>query len=342
MLKNIKRYNEDIKHVLACNDLKKLKNKSVLVIGINGLIGSALIDVLNYLNTNEDFSIKIVGTVRNKSKILDRFNSYDMQIYEQDINNKIEINEHIDYIINTASNSHPKMFSIDPVGTMVANFVGTKNLLDFAVEKEVERFLYVSSGEIYGQGADNINSFDENYCGKIVSTSPRSCYPVSKLSAETLCCSYSQQYKVDTVIARPCHVYGPTQQDSDSRASAQFILNVINNQDIVMKSEGTQIRSYMHVLDCATGLLTILLKGENCNAYNVANNNSILSIREMAEKIASVNDKKVVFDIPTEKEKSGYNPVTRSVLNGKKLEDIGWKPYFNFDDGILETINCMK
>ena len=343
MLNDIKKYNNGIRRVLEVNKFEKINNSTVMIFGINGLIGSAIVDVLNYLNEYEEYSIKIIGTVRNKKKTLDRFKNYkNLIIVEQDIVNPIVLRNKVDYVINCASNSHPQKFSTDPVGTMVTNFIGTKNVLDFGLKKKVKRILFVSSGEIYGQATTNIDSFDEEYNGKINSMNSRSCYPISKLSAETLCASYKEQFDVDSVVVRPCHTYGPTQQDSDSRASAQFIRDVLNDKDIIMKSDGSQVRSYCYVLDCVTGILSALLYGEICSAYNIANNNSVLSIREMAEKIAINAQKKVVFEIPSDSEKKGYNPVTRSVLNGSKLEKIGWRPCYSFDEGIKETIDIMK
>lgn len=344
MLKNIKRYNKNIEKAIMNNgNFEELKNKSILITGANGLIASCIIDILNWLNVNRNYNIEIKALVRNKAHLLEKFKEYNnFEVIEQDVVDEIKYNKNIDYIIHAASNSHPKSFSEDPVGTMLGNFIGMKNILDFAVNNNCKRVEYISSGEIYGQAIENINAFDENYSGKIDSTSARSCYPISKLASETLCVSYSQQYKVETVISRPCHCYGPTQTENDSRVSAQFINNILNNKDIIMKSDGLQVRSYCYVVDCAIAILTVLIKGESGNAYNIANSNSILSIKEMAETIAKKYNKKVIFELPSDTEKRGYNPVTKSVLDVNKIEKIGWNPCWNFEDGITETIEIMK
>ena len=343
MINNYELYLKGIKKVLTKNTFPELKNKKVLVTGINGMIASAIIDILNYLNEYENYEIKIIGIVRNKKNLLERFkNIKNLEIIEQDISKPLEFKKDIDYIINAASNADPSKFGADPVGTIETNFIGTKNLLDFAKVNNVKRLLYVSSGEIYGQGSIDIQAFDENYRGFIDSTNPRSCYPIGKLSAETLCVSYAKQYNLEVVIARPSHTYGPTQKITDSRASSQFITDVINDKDIIMKSEGKQIRSYTYVLDCVTGILRILISGNNSEAYNIANKNSVLSIREMAEDIAHANNKKIIFELPTDSEKASYNPVTRSVLDGTKLVSIGWIPLYTFKEGIKETIDILK
>ena len=280
MLNNFDVYNKNIeKAILANNNFESLKNKSILITGANGLIASSIIDVLNWLNINQDYNIRIIALMRNKEKMLDRFKEYkNFYIIEQDVTNPIKYNEEVDYIIHAASNSHPRSFALDPVGTMLANFMGINNILDFAYKNKVKKVEYISSGEVYGQGDANLDSFIEDYNGKINSTNPRSCYPLSKLASETLCVSYYEQYNVNTVIARPCHVYGPTQTKEDSRVIAQFINNVLNNEDIIMKSEGLQVRSYCYVIDCVTAILTILIKGKSGNAYNIANSSSNLSI----------------------------------------------------------------
>ena len=272
MIKDIKLYNDNIKKVLKNNKFLELKDKKILITGANGLIGSAIIDLLNYLNCNEKYNIKIIAMVRDKQKALSRIKQYEnCEIIEQDITNEIKYDENIDYIIHAASNAHPQAYANDPVGTMLGNFIGVNNILKFAIKHKCKKVEYISSGEVYGEGSEEIESFDENYVGRVKSMDIRSCYPLSKLSAETLCISYSEQYNIQTVIARPCHIYGPTQTEKDSRVSAQFIRNALKKEDIIMKSAGKQLRSYCYVLDCVTGILTILTKGENTNAYNIAN-----------------------------------------------------------------------
>ncbi len=343
MIKNLEIYNEGISKVLKVNNLDTLRGKTILITGANGLIGSAIIDILNYLNVHEDYGMKIIAIVRNRLNILERMKKYEkLVIVEQDITQEMKYNEKVDYIIHAASNANPMRFSQDPVGTMLGNFIGMNQICKFAKEHNCKRVEYISSGEVYGEGDKDVEKFEENYIGKINSMNVRSCYPLSKLASETLGISYSEQYNIECVIARPCHTFGPTQTESDSRASAQFIRNVLNDEDIIMKSEGLQLRSYCYVLDCAIGILLILIKGKNSNAYNIANKNSIVTIREMAEIIAQKANKKVIFDTPSQVEKRGYNPITKSILDGSKLEQLGWTPCYDFEEGIEETLKIMK
>ena len=344
MINNNNLWYKNIDRVLdSNNNFEKLRNKTVLITGVNGMIASAINDIIFVLNKKYNYNTKVLGLMRSKKRELPRFKEYIFYTgIEQDVLDSIKIEQKVDYIIHAASNADPKSFSEYPVDTMMANIFGLKNMLDLARKNEAERILFVSSGEIYGQGSNDIMSFSEEYLGKLTILNSRSCYPISKIASETLCTAYYEQYGVDCVIARPCHTYGPTQSEKDSRAASQFIRDVVNGKDIVMKSEGKQVRSYCNVLDCASGILTILCKGTNCNAYNVANNKSIVSIRDFAEKLVKLGNSQLLFEIPNEKEKKSYNPVTRSVLDGSKLESIGWKPIYDIDEGIKMTLEIMK
>lgn len=115
-------------------------------------------------------------------------------------------------------------------------------------------------------------------------------------ATETLCVAYAQQYGLDIVVARPCHTYGEHFTEKDNRVFAQFIRNAVAGENIVMKSLGEQCRSWLYVEDCAMAILDILQKGSNCEAYNVADKNSCITIRELAGIIADVANVKVVID----------------------------------------------
>ncbi|MFU0799093.1 MAG: dTDP-glucose 4-6-dehydratase/UDP-glucuronic acid decarboxylase [Xylanivirga thermophila] len=340
-------YREDLQSILDSNlELKKMRECSILVTGASGMIGSFIVDTFMFFNEILNYKINIFAMGRDRVSLEKRFKSHCKNPYfhilQQDINSKLVYAYCFDFIIHAASNAYPKVFSIDPVGTIMGNVLGTYNLLEYARQRGIKRFLFISSGEVYGQGTKDISEFVESYSGYVDSTNPRSCYPNAKRTAETLCISYTKQYNIDTVIARPCHTYGPTATLKDSRVSSQFIRNVIDGKDIVMKSQGLQLRSYCYVPDCVSGILTILLNGQTGNAYNIANKDCIVTIRKMAENIADISDRKIVFEIPNEVEKSGYNPVIKSILNANKLERLGWKAKYNMNNGLERTINILN
>lgn len=189
------------------------------------------------------------------------------------------------------------------------------------------------------------NSPVANYKGELYGfvdiLNPRACYPSSKRAAETLCAAYKKEYGVDVVIIRPGHVYGPTMTDTDNRASSQFPRDVKAGKNIIMKSAGTQLRSYCYVLDCATAILTVLLNGESGEAYNVSNKNSVVTIREMAEAFAEVGGKKLIFEEATKAESASFNLMQNSSLTSEKIEALGWSAQFDMLSGARRTLNSM-
>ena len=180
----------------------------------------------------------------------------------------------------------------------------------------------------------------ETHSGYVNCLNPRACYPSSKRASETLCIAYKEQYGVNVVIARPCHIYG-TDIERDDRAFAQFLRRVKVGEDVIMKSEGRQVRSYCHVEDCALALFWILLRGSNGEAYNIANCESVVSIKELAEMIARMGSKRVVLDLPSEQEAKGYSVIQRAVLNPSKLESLGWKPRIALEEGVRRILDSF-
>lgn len=326
---------------------EKLDNCSVMVTGAAGMLGSGIVDVLLYLNEYRNYHITIFALGRTEKKLVDRFGAYAKKDYFQilplDISKELSLDEDVDYVIHAASNADPYMMANYPVDTLLANVVGMNNILDLAKRKQAKRVLYVSSGEMYGQPDDTlINGFYEGYCGVVDYSNPRSCYPSGKRAAEVLCQSYISQYGSDVVIVRPCHCYGPTMTKTDSRAMSQFFRKVINGEDIVLKSDGTLERSHCYVTDAAYAMFTVLLTGENGGAYNIADKASVASIREVASLIADQKGKQVLFDLPGDVEKRGFSKVVRAVLDGSKLETLGWKPQIHLEDGVAATVSILE
>lgn len=318
-----------------------LSHTNILVTGATGLIGGCLVDVL-MAHTPMDYHVYASG--RNRDRAMKRFERYSnnshFHFVSYDVMSPLSSEIHFDYIIHAASNASPNFFATKPVEIIKANIDGVSNLIEYGLSHGMKRFLYVSSGEVYGEGDGR--SFDEDYSGYVNPTNPRSCYPSSKRAAETLCVSYVSEYGADVVIARPSHTYGPHFTESDNRVYAQFIRNVLRDEDIVMKSTGEQYRSWCYVVDCVSALLYILFRGEKGNAYNIADASSNISIMELAMMIADIGNRKVVKEIPDDIEKRGFNPVTKSVFLTSKLEDLGWKVTGNMRDKMYSCIEELR
>ena len=330
-------------------DFNKLKCKSLLISGASGLIGSFLIDVLMYLNTNCQLECTIYALCRDRDKFNKRFNKYLnnnlLKCIIGDINYPVNMNmdiDRIDYVLHLASNTHPNAYAIRPIETINTNIIGTKNMLDLAEKYNAERFVFASTCEIYGENKGDIDKFSEDYLGYINCNSLRAGYPESKRCGEAMCQAYISQKDMNIVIARFARTYGPTMLMSDSKAISQFLKNGIKKEDIVLKSEGKQLYSYTHVADAVSGLLKIMFDGRSGEAYNIADEKSNISLRDLAEIIARESDSKVVFDMPNKVEQAGFSKVTKSILDASKLKRLGWFAQYDIKKGINNTLKILK
>ncbi len=345
MLKYTEEYEKGIEATIEhVPDIELLKNSKILITGACGLICSALVDTLMELNVKHHFNMSVYAAGRSKEKFNDRFKHWNGQnnlsFFQynamEPINSKIKF----DYIIHGASNANPDMYMTQPVETMLANILGVNYLMKYMISTQKARFLYISSSEVYGKKKSGAQYKEEDYSYLDI-LNPRACYPSSKRAAETLCAAYKEEYNIDYVVVRPGHIYGPTMTASDNRASSQFPRAVKAGENIVMKSEGSQLRSYCYVLDCTSAILTVLVKGKTGEAYNISNKNSIVTIRQMAEMFAKTSNKKLCFEIASIDESKSYNLMNNSSLCGKKLEELGWKGIYDLETGVRSTLASL-
>lgn len=337
-------YLDDIQSVLSSTvDWSKLRNKTVLIAGATGMIGSFLIDVLMKL----DVGCNVVALGRSSERARKRFNCYlgkdNFSFFSVDINqDEIPAIDTVHFIIHAASNTHPVAYSTDPIGTIETNVLGTNNLLRFAVNSNTERFVFLSSVEIYGENRGDIEKFSEDYCGYIDCNTLRAGYPESKRVGESLCQAYLSKHELDFVIPRLSRVYGPTQLKTDSKAISQFINCAINGENIILKSEGNQYFSYTYVADAVSGIIYCLLNGKKGEAYNVSDEKSNILLRDLAGIAAKHAGVKVVFELPSDVERKGFSKATKAIMDNTKIKRLGWHPKYPIGDGMIRTIEIKR
>jgi nucleoside-diphosphate-sugar epimerase len=326
---------------------ESLKGKRILVTGATGMLCSPIVDMFLFLNREKGYGIKIYLAGRSQESAFERFQSFSLEDglaffpYDATRTDELEIDSEIDYIIHGASNASPQLYMERPVETMLANIVGLSRMLDLAKANPAGRLLYVSSSEVYGQKKDS-EPFSEADYGYLDILHERAGYPSSKRAGESLCVAYQMQYGVDSVIVRPGHIYGPSIRDSDQRASAQFTRTAIAGEDVVLKSKGSQLRSYCYSLDCASAIITVLLSGVAANAYNISNPDSICTISEIAEAIAQAADVKIRYDQSGASGQLANSLMENSSLKSDKLEALGWKPTFDLQHGTARMISTLR
>lgn len=340
---------EDFRFILSHKlPWEKFNNKTLLISGANGFIPSYLIKFLLYANDKRKTQLKIIGIARNKKRAEKRFREYsrrnDFKLIFQDISDPIKIKREINFLVHAASQASPKYYNVDPVGTLKANTLGTYNLLELSRKNPVESFLFISAGEVYGIN-NQIAKTNETSYGYLNPMDVRSCYAESKRISETMCVAYHHQYQVPAKIVRLYHTYGPDILLDDGRVFADFVSNIINNENIIMKSEGKTVRSFCYIADAISGFLTVLLKGRNAQAYNLANEKATISIRTLAETLVNLYPQKKLRVVIRKRDKEDQYLESKIMVNKPdtaKLTALNWKPHFGIKDGFRRTIESFS
>ena len=316
---------------------KELQGKSFLITGATGLIGSALINALKTID-----NVKIIAQVRDLKKAQSKFGN-EIEYIVCDIKDLPINNLRVDYIVHAASITQSASFINNPVEVIRTNIEGTSRVLDFAKENKIKGLVYLSTMEVYGNpiSSKKIKEDNEAY---IDLEKARSSYPESKRLCEALCIAYNKEYGVSTKIARLTQTFGPGVEYNDNRVFAQFARCVIENKDIVLKTKGETCRDYLYIDDAVNAIITLLINGEDGSIYNVANEDTYISIYEMAHMVASKFGEgiKVIVENNEDVEKIGYAPTLNMDLDTSKLKALGWSAQTDLETAFLNTIEFMK
>jgi len=295
----------------------------------------------------QKLNVRVVAVVRNYHRFSQKFKRHlersDLICIEEDINNPLDLPHKVDYIIHAASQASPKYYAKDPVGTLSANILGTAHLLELARSHQVEGFLYFSSAEVYGDATCTPTA--ETDYGYLDPLAVRSCYAESKRMGENMCVSWHHQYGVPAKIVRPFHTYGPGMRLDDGRVYADFVGDVVNNRDIVLKGDGSARRSFCYIADATAGFWMALLSGENGQAYNIGNPDADISIRDLAGLISGLYPEKSISVVCEDRKKiEGYLPSLISVIcpDITRARNLGWLPVTSLENGFRKTIESYQ
>lgn len=332
---------QDIADICEDNniDWEALQGKNVLVTGATGLLGKLIVKALSAKG-----GINITAMARNREKAEKIFALYNnVHIEICDIRNLEDINTDIDYIIHCASITDSKMFVSQPVDTFLTAVEGTNNILKLGVRKKCSGIVYVSSMEVYGTPQTD-EKISENHSTNLDCMNVRSCYPESKRACENLCCAYARQYGIKIMTARLTQTFGAGVSYDDSRVFAEFARCAVEKRDIILHTKGETKRSYLYTADAVRAVLTIMLSGDTCHAYNIANENTYCSIYEMAELVAEnngngkINVRCELDDIS----KFGYAGHLKMNLDTSAVRKLGWNPVCSLEqmfDRMIEAWN---
>lgn len=325
-----------------------MAGSTVLVTGAAGFLASAVVRVLLHLNATRHLNMTILAFARSEAKVRRLFQAEldagDLTFLQGDVCEPPPWDGPLEYIFHAASLASPNHYGTNPVGVILPNVQGTRLLLELARERHNRGFLFFSSSEVYGE-VTRLPIAETDY-GWLDPTAPRSCYAESKRLGETLCVAYHKQYGVPARIVRPFHTYGPGMDLHDVRVFSEFVANVVARRDIQLKSSGEATRSFCYLSDAVRGFFTVLLRGEPGVAYNVSDDGGEISIKALAQLVASLYPElclKVVLadqNLPGDGHPKGYlqSTITRQHADVSQLRALGWIPQISIPNGFKRTI----
>lgn len=346
MLRKIYTKEDDYLEVEDSNiEWKEFKNSTILITGANGMIASAIIEFLLYLN-KKNLNINIVGLVRNLEKAKEKFSETSHEklvLIEHDIRKPFKkYSCKVNYVIHAASLASPKYYGEYPCEIIEANSVGTSNMLKFANENKAI-FLFVSSGEVYGIPEKNAPLTEKDF-GYLDPMKLRSCYAESKRIGEAMCVAWGNQHGLDVRVVRPFHTFGPGMQKNDGRIFSDLIESIESKSAIELNSDGLAKRSYCYITDALKGIFLIINKGKSLEAYNLGNPENTITVRELSTKLTSFFKlPKLIINVSKTSE-AGYlkSPVKEIVPNIEKLKELGWKPEVSIIEAFYRTLKLRE
>ena len=305
---------------------------NIVITGGSGFVGSYLCEKL----INDGHKIIVIDNLLTGSteNINDLLNNKNFSFIEQDVQDHIEIEDKVDYVLHFASAASPKAYTEHPVNTLKAGSVGTINTLGLAKKHSAE-YLLASTSEVYGDPL--ISPQNEEYWGNVNPNGERSMYDEAKRFAEAAVATYSRSYGLKTKIVRIFNTYGPRMQLNDGRVVTNFIVQALRNEDITIYGDGTQTRSFSYVEDTVAGIIS-LMNSTEYDVFNIGNPNE-MTVGQLAEKIIKLTDSTSeikYLELPNDDPKQRKPDITKAKTK------LNWEPKVNLDEGLAKTISWVK
>ena len=305
---------------------------NVVITGGSGFVGSYLCEQL----INDGHKIIVIdnlltGSTENINNLVDNKN---FSFIEHDVQNHIEIEDKVDYVLHFASAASPKAYTEHPVNTLKAGSVGTINTLGLAKKHSAE-YLLASTSEVYGDPL--ISPQNEEYWGNVNPNGERSMYDEAKRFAEAAVATYSRSYGLKTKIVRIFNTYGPRMQLNDGRVVTNFIVQALRNENITIYGDGSQTRSFSYVEDTVAGIIS-LMNSTEYDVFNIGNPNE-MTVGQLAEKIIELTDSTSeikYFELPND------DPKQRKPDINKAKTKLNWEPKVKLEEGLTKTITWIE
>ncbi len=269
----------------------------------------------------------LTGSLKNIEHLLDLSN---VKFIEHDVQNHINIDEELDYVLHFASAASPVAYQQNPINTLKAGSIGTINTLGLAKVKK-SKYLLASTSEVYGD--PEISPQNETYWGNVNPNGERSMYDEAKRFAEAATATYARTYNIETKIVRIFNTYGPRMQLNDGRVVTNFITQALKGEDITIYGDGNQTRSFSFVDDTVNGIIALMNSNFN-EVFNIGNPNEI-TVKQLATeiiKLTNSNSKIIYKNLPKD------DPKQRQPDISKAKEKLDWKPEIDLETGLKKTI----
>ena len=305
---------------------------NIVITGGSGFVGSYLCEKL----INDGHKIIVIDNLLTGSRgnINDLLDNENFSFIEHDVQDHIEIDDKVDYVLHFASAASPKAYTEHPVNTLKAGSVGTINTLGLAKKHSAE-YLLASTSEVYGDPL--ISPQNEEYWGNVNPNGERSMYDEAKRFAEAAVATYSRSYGLKTKIVRIFNTYGPRMQLNDGRVVTNFIVQALRNENITIYGDGKQTRSVSYVEDTVAGIIS-LMNSTEYDVFNIGNPNE-MTVAKLAEKIIELTDSTSeikYLELPNDDPKQRKPDITKAKTK------LNWEPKVNLNEGLAKTITWVE